>query len=727
MADEIKAGRIVSAVRRLTALVSETQAPASVADRVRELSTMAALMTTSALDGMADPDRRDIFNDIADSVLRQADLLLRNAEAADTPTLYYNTLRYERRQKGVSFDSLDEEYANLSAALSQALLEGDSSRYLTTLRAREDLQRRIFNRLWVSFPLSGSAVDRIWRMIGNEAYPLTFRVQLVSALMLGLTEWYDDRRMALLASVYSGATDSRLRLPALCGLLLAMWIHRDRPAGKRFTAELAIASALPTWNEDVVAVFLQFIRSRDTERINRKMTEELIPEMMKLRPDIQKRLRDLGNISDPAELEDNPEWEEIFDKSGLRDKLKELSELQEDGGDVMMGTFSSLKSFPFFTHVANWFLPFDPDSSFFRDSDGNSDQSLIEVIGAAPFLCDNDKYSMALSIANIPKPQRDMMIRQLEMQNVNLAEARATELLPEKRSRDMVIGRYVQNIYRFFKLFRRKGEFDDPFTTSLDLSRVPLLEPALNDADTLALVGEFFFKRRYFADALEVFSRLEALTPPSAQLFQKMGLCNQQLGDTERALRYYLQSELLNADSLWTIRRIANCYRTLGQPAKALPYYQRAVEKRPDDLSLALSTGHCLLELERYDEALKHYFKVEFLDTRSTRALRPIAWCALLSGDLARSRDYYNRVAADNPDSTDFLNMGHLELIAGDYRRAADMYLRSIEAAEGHIDRFTADFDADRPMLEKAGVDPLMASIVADDAIVAASTPPTAN
>ena len=76
--------------------------------------------------------------------------------------------------------------------------------------------------------------------------------------------------------------------------------------------------------------------------------------MMKLRPEIEK----LGRKPlDPEAMEENPEWAELLDKSGISDKLKELQEIQEDGGDVMMVTFSKLKTFPFSTTYQTGFCP----------------------------------------------------------------------------------------------------------------------------------------------------------------------------------------------------------------------------------------------------------------------------------------------------------------------------------------------------------------------------------
>ena len=139
------------------------------------------------------------------------------------------------------------------------------------------------------------------------------------------------------------------------------------------------------------------------------------------------------------------------------------------------------------------------------------------------------------------------------------------------KAREVIANKFVQDLYRFFKLFRRKGEFKDPFNTSLNLIAHPLLHEFFDDVETLQLVGEFYFKRKYYADAFEIFDKLSFKIPPSAELFQKMGYCKQAMGDLDGALTYYEQSELLNSESRWTMRRLASCYRALARWDKALP------------------------------------------------------------------------------------------------------------------------------------------------------------
>ena len=129
---------------------------------------------------------------------------------------------------------------------------------------------------------------------------------------------------------------------------------------------------------------------------------------------------------------------------------------------------------------------------------------------------------------------------------------------------------------------------------------------------------------------------------------------------------------------------------------------------------MALSIGHCYLELDRYDDALRYYFKVEFLDDKSTRAWRPIAWTSFVAGDFSQSRSYYEKVLTDRPDASDYLNMGHLYLACGDIKEALNFYGLSVDNESGGVESFIKGFKADVPRLLAAGVQESLLPLVID-------------
>ncbi len=685
-----------------------------ITDEIDGIEQSYSMMLKYASDGVDDPAQRTMYESIVARMLRVMDTVSRRLEQASSPTMYYSTLRYEAMSKGCTLASLFSDYYALrdKASLLNMIVDEKTE---SSAEEQEALERRIFNRLWVTYPISVESDGVIREAFASDLLPEYFKDLLISSLLLGLTFFYDERRLSILLDVYGTSKSARLQMRALCAALMAMYVNKDRLASDGLRKRIDSLRDTTSWHEDVRLVFLQFIRSRDTEKINKKMNEELLPKMLKLRPDISKRLTQMNDISDMDDLNENPEWQELLDKSGITDKIRELTKMQEDGGDVFMSTFSNLKSFPFFSDIANWFIPFRADYSIVSKSLGEADgQSIGAIIESSPFLCDGDKYSFMLALSTVPETQRKLMMSQFDAQRLGEMELRSSMLNPESENRDNIAGKYVQGLYRFFKLFRRRGEFKDPFARPLNLLMLDMLAPDLTDSETLSLVSEFYFTRGYYDDAYGAYKMLSEKVAPDAQIFQKIGYCLQQCGDIEGALKYYEQAELLNADSLWTQRRLGLCYKLLGRYREAIDHYKHVEAKRPDELGVCLNIGHCLVELNKPEEALKYYYKVEFLDEKSTKALRPIAWCLFLMKDFKQSESYYDKILHDRPTASDYLNMGHVRLALGRVREALNFYGLSIDAGNGDIEAFIKNFNSDQPYLTAVGIKESVLPLIVD-------------
>ncbi len=676
-------------------------------------------MSDFALRGLPDPGLPDNVAIIAEGIRSAADSMSRTLTALDAPTLYYSKVRTADAGTGRPVADILADYRRISGRLSLASLAenpGKATRDLTT--GAEAYEKELFDTLWISYPLTAGDAEALSGMIADDALPSYAKSLAVSGLTLGLMEWYDARRLRLLMDACEAADDA-VAVRALCGLLIGLWMYRGRPMSRSLRERFDALRERDGWATDVRTATMQFIRARDTERLTRKFNDELLPEMMKLRPEIE-RLQHRHSDPDSNLIEENPEWAELLEKSGLSDRLKEMQEIQEEGGDVMMATFSRLKTFPFFHEAANWFLPFHTSHSIFATPEAETFSRMLGMMGDAVAFCDSDKYSIALSLGQIPASQREMMADQIRMQGDQLDMAAAAS--PRQLSRERLTVDYVRNLYRFFKLFRRKAEFKDPFAAGLNIPALPELRDVFDDPETLRLIGEFYFRRRYFADAFSIFERLDLLAAPEAELYQKMGYCRQALGDTGEAIRYYEQSEMLNPRSRWTRRRLASCHRQQGNYEGALRLYRSLSEDDPDDVALTLNIGLCLLKLRRFDEALQELFKAEYLGTDSPKALRAIVWCTLLGGDYERCRVYTDRVLAlPDPTPTDLLNGGHLAMLTGSPAEGARLYAASIAARDFDTEAFMADMARDRAAVKGlAALPPCLLSIAADRATVLA-------
>ena len=455
--------------------------------------------------------------------------------------------------------------------------------------------------------------------------------------------------------------------------------------------------------------------------------------MLKLKPQIDKQMKQ-GNLEslDPEEIEENPEWREMLENSGLADKLKEMSEIQEEGGDVMMGTFAHLKTFPFFNDPYGWFLPFHTDFSEFAGDGAALYQSMADIIAKAPFLCDSDKFSFMLSLKQVPQAQRDMMMQQFRAQGDQLAEIQAASL-SVREPRTNAINKTVQNAFRFFRLFRRKGEFFNPFSAGVNLVEIDALKPVVIRMDIMPLVGEFYFSHGYYPQAIDAFKAMAADSSfaPDDQFYQKLGYAYQKSGDTAEAIRCYLRAEMLNSGSDWTLTRLAHLLLADGQPAEALKRYLELERRKPGKAVTALAIGRCHLALGDNDRALQAFFKAEYLGGKPEKTLRPLAWTLLISHDFERAHKYFEKVMLNlAPTADDYLNMGHLALAEGRLREALNFYSLNISmrtdapatASSGEhpynrrtaIDSLIADINQDLPTLTALGVDPTLVPLLID-------------
>lgn len=688
-----------------------------ISDEISRLEDSYKLMLNYATQGVDDPSRSVLYNNIVNDVRLLLDRVARQRLAVEEPTLYFNTLRCVQLRQNESIASLLDEYYKISdkASIYNMIVSDElNSQSQDSFEAKERLEQQIFNRIWVTFPFKNIDEETLISLFNSNNVSQHFQELIVSALLMGLIEYYDPRKLKILLVAYK-SDYQEVSVKALVAILLTMYMYSNRINDEKLLNHIAAIKEDDKWNSDVKTAYIELVRTRDTERISKKMQDELIPEMLKLRPDIYKKINDSTAMIDMSSIEENPEWEEMLQKSGITDKIKELSQLQEEGSDVFMSTFSHLKTFPFFSEISNWFMPFSLDHSLVKRTLGSDVSVIGDIIDNAPFLCNSDKYSFLLSLGSIPQHQRQLMLSQFEQQREAISGAGMSMMsLTQPGQRKNLINKYLQDLYRFFKLYRRKGEFFDLFAQQINLVNIPMLSDDLDDVDTLMLVAEFYFRRKYYSEALDVYKSISEKVPPSAQIFQKIGYCYHQLGNIKSALTYYEQAELLNAESLWTLRRIAACYRSLNNPKMALSYYERIAKEKSDDLNVAMNIGHCYLELGEYNEAIKNYYKVEFLDEKSTRAWRPLAWCLLLSGDYDQSRAYYDRILSDNPTMEDYLNMGHLALVKRDISLAIDYYKRSIDNDSSKIDTLINSLNKDESYLIKIGVDVSLIPFIID-------------
>lgn len=700
--------QLVFAFKTLRVMVDDTQ-KWELNEELNRLTTSYGYMLQYLSQGVLDPQRDNILSQILVDAYTLTDKTVISLAASQSTHIFYQR---EQQYKNVKLQNLVEEYIvaqnkiQLLSSVDEANLDNDASTSL--MRQCEALESDIFNKLWSSFPLNKDEEESVKALFANEQLPSHLKSLVLSALMLGLSKFFDAPKLILLLDSYCKLNDTELKLRAIINAVIIIYLYRNRiNAYKDVLTALKSLEIQSDFEGDMQLIFTRLIHSRNTDNISRKLKDDIMPELQKLSPDLFNKIKGKtpGTI-DISDIEENPHWQEWLDKSGITRKLEEYNELQLQGGDVFISTFAKLKSYPFFNTLSNWFLPYHDKCTAVTSAFGGKKHPLTGLFKVMPILCDSDKYSMLLSIAAAPESQRNMMFQQFEAQREQLQELQNEEVQSVMKMRDNIVNRYIQDLYRFFKLYSRRREFKSIFDSDINLTEVDCLKPYITHTPTLSVIAEFYFKNGFYDDAIKFYRLMVSNHDADPHVYQKIGYSFQSLGKWREALRNYSRYELVDSSDVWNSKQMAQCYRSLHDHTKAIEYYSKALEISPQSVNLCLSLGHCFLDKGDYDKALQQYYKADFMPKAKHRAWRPIAWCSLLTGKHEQAVNYYKKIISeDTATSQDLLNYGHVFQVMGNIAEAIAQYRESLTLENHNEETFAKQYMADaKYVVNKLGV-----------------------
>lgn len=708
IADLIMSGSAAEAFSALRSFATASGQPRFMGE-IDTLEQRYFYMLRFMVQGHADPSLDSETDSILASARQIADRIYRESNVDDSSALYYSTLRYRRLRPEESIATLAVDYLT---ELQNLRSDGESLLDSARNRTIEQYSRDIFNAIWTEFPLAADDSETIDSLLSDRSVPVHDRELWISAITLGLMEFFDTPRLELLSRAYS-LPEIRLSVASATGMALVAFRYRFRRFDSRARMIFGGMAELPGWNETLLLVTIELLRSLDTDRISRKMKEDILPGMMKMGSAMMDKVRDAAESDEtfsPEAMAENPEWEEMLHNNGMFDKLKEMNELQQEGADVFMGTFSNMRTFRFFNDMANWFLPYYPSHSSLADVADGEGVMICEMFARLPFLCDSDKYAILSAMAQTPASVRTKAMGQMASQYEAMSEAMGLsreEDMPEKDRRRLAANNYVKNIYRFYKLFRRKGEFFDPFSRRFSPLRASLFSGLLGDHDSLKLLAEFVFKTGLFREAAEFYTLLSGF-PESAgdkTVWQKLGYSLEKTENLSAAIGAY-RTALDLGESDWTRRRLASVLRRAGEKARAAEIYTSLSEAAPDDLSLAYLSGVSLIEAGRFSDAVVVFERLYYCE-ESLRSLRPLVWSLFMTGQTERADELSDKIIALGPNANDWLNSGHIKLALKEYPEAINAYIHSLDgdATSESLRKFAARMDSDSESLaEAAGI-----------------------
>ena len=659
--------------------------------------------------GVNDPERQKLYRQLLAETRELAEQA-RISLLDEVSTHYYHALHKNKRnmEAGYGMSSWLKVLESFPDDMAVCQLMPDNKQSLdSALQRHEETAQYLFLTTWGNSGWTAEEEREARMYLESELLPVNDLCLFTGAVLLSLMECFDPRKFSWLLDAATHA-DTQVSQRALVIIAIVLHIHPNRLwLYPELEARLSLLNEDGSFGKQLNRVYIQLLRSQETEKIDKKMREEIIPEMMK-NVSIMRNMK-YGFEENMDEDDRNPDWEKAFEESGLGDKIREMNELQLEGADVYMSTFAQLKSYPFFQNPHNWFYPFDMQHSGIIREFGlkpTGDNAILSLILQSGFFCNSDKYSLCFTMAHIPQAQRNMMLSQMTSQDLNelMDESKSSGLRQYAQRPDVISNQYIHDLYRFFKLSQRRHEFRDIFKEEIALHRIPALKDILRKPELLVTIADFHFRKEHPAEALGIYQEVIDMNYADADIFQKTGYCLQKEKRYKEAISAYRKADVLKPDHIWTIRHLATCYRQLRDFASALEYYRKVEAMQSENRNVTFFIGSCLAEQERYEEALQCFFKLDLMENDCIKAWRAIGWCSFVSGKSEQAMRYYEKVLALKPIATDYLNAGHVALRLGNMEKAAELYGKAASES-GNRETFLDMFDKDKETLIKLGID----------------------
>ena len=561
---------------------------------------------------------------------------------------------------------------------------------------------RLFNTLWTSCQWSDDDCAFYAELMLSPMVDVVDQQLLVSAVTLGAMNQFDINKFKALTTVYQQSTDERVRQRALVGWVLSVFEGMDIfPEQDKIIRKLCE-------NKDTIrelyALQIQFFYSQDTEKDNEKLQRDIMPYLV---DGSNITIGRLGIVEKEEDSLENILNQDAEDKrmEQMEEKVRKMMEMQKQGSDIYFGGFRQMKRFPFFNDLANWFTPFYIDHPALRTTIERIGQpNILETITNQGNFCESDKYSLAFAmesiINQIPGNIKEMMGSE------GVFDPMGTTL--DKSNPTYICRAYIQDLYRFFRLYRSSNELINPFIDNHKSSFV---------ADTFFFVYKSFigtgldeykmrlalylYKHKNMDKLVELMSTFHV---EDANYNILMGYINLYFGKPDVAYQIFNMVLQEDTENQWALKGMARAAMDCEDYDTAEHTYSQLLRLEPDNINYAVKRCVTLLKTERYAEAREELFRLDYQYPDNMNVKRVFAWTMLLDKSLDKASQLYDRILADAPMAEDYLNSGYCWWAKGNIGQAKNSFQAWITMTKGNKDRLLEEIRNDQKVLDLYGI-----------------------
>jgi len=280
------------------------------------------------------------------------------------------------------------------------------------------------------------------------------------------------------------------------------------------------------------------------------------------------------------------------------------------------------------------------------------------------------------------------------------------DILSPSAASNAIFIQYIQDLYRFFKLYPFHLEFNDIFQKKIRFTELWFYKTFFERDNFTARLAVFYFDKNHYPETIELNKYLIEKEGPKGEYYEKIGYSYQKMRKFPEAIEFYKKAELFDSDRLWILKKLGWCSMKLNDYTNALNYFEECAQIQPDDLIIQAQIGLCYLNLKNFEEALNSYLKVLYFQPENLKVLRPIAYCQFILGKLNAAEETYQKILSgtESPGPFDLMNAGHVQLCLNKRKEALLLYKKSKTDLFFATNSFQSAFEEDIQYLLKNGV-----------------------
>lgn len=706
------------ALRAMKETIAEDKLPGYIVARYEDVKNDYRLMQDAMMRGLRDDKIDEVYADIMRKVYGAGlDVLIEEKVKRYSSFAYARVSAQQTEAHPDAVRTVLEAYVQDMAMMA---FEPENTRKAKMEKLTADhhaYMKQIFNALLVAPMWNDRRAADFADLLLSPTIDRDDALLLVSAVMLATMNVNDPYKWDMLAEVYVRATDKVLKMRALVGWVLSLPYDPRGPRLFPFVQERIKAMlADKTTLKQMLDMQMQMLFCCNADADNEEIQRNIMPTLIK---NTNLQMTRLGIV----EKEDDPMKDIMDPNAAERDmeemerKYRKMMDMQKQGSDIYFGGFSKMKTFPFFNDLCNWFAPFNaahPALGAARERLAGS-TFLNNLMENGPF-CDSDKYSFALAIAQIMDRMPDN-VKEMLNSDATLGPTVSKE---EQENPAYICRSYLQSLYRFFRLYRSKRDFLNPFIldeledndgNALFLSYKLLACPEMEE-NAVALCG-FLLKRKMMRELMSMAICYKSSQNP--RLVRFLALVPMTDGKWQEAYDLFASvPEYQHTEE--SLRGMAHCCMSLKRFGEAVAIYRRLLAMHPDSFSYQLNLAVCLMSSDAFsscgdaascgdvasscgasscgdassceassslggkvearpnkvvEEGTKLLYKLDYEHPNNANVRRVLAWCMMLQGNFDKAIDIYTRLLSQ-PDavSADRLNAAYAHWLSRDVARA---------------------------------------------------------